>query len=151
MPARFFEDFAVGDEITTATCRVTRDDVLEYARRWDPQPFHVDEAAARASMYGGLIASGLMTVALTFRLFLETGVMDGSSLGSPGLDEIRWLRPVRPDDTLHVVVKVLAARASSSKPDRGVLTVLYTTLNQRRETVMTMTGRQLLRRRPAAS
>ena len=94
------------------------------------------------------IASGLQTIALTFKLFLETGTLAASSLGSPGLDEIRWKIPVRPGDTLRVVAEVREARPSSSKPDRGILRVLYTTLNQHGDTVMTMIGHQLVRRRP---
>ncbi len=109
----------------------------------------VDPQAAKETIYGGLIASGLQTIALTFKLFLESGALAPSSLGSPGLDEIRWKAPVRPGDTLHVVAEVLEVRPSTSKPDRGIVRMLYTTLNQRGETVMTMIGNQLLRRRPA--
>lgn len=103
---------------------------------------------AKATVYGGLIASGLQTIALTFKLFLETGTLAGSSLGSPGLDEIRWKAPVRPGDTLHVVAEVLETRPSTSKTDRSIVRILYTTLNDRNEPVMTMIGNQLCRRRP---
>jgi acyl dehydratase len=115
---------------------------------FDPQPFHVDALAAAQSPYRGLIASGLHTIALTFRLFLDSGALAVASLGSFGLDEIRWPEPVRPGDTLSVVVEVVAARPSASKPDRGIASLRYRTVNQRGETVMTMVGHQLIRRRP---
>lgn len=145
---RYFEDFTVGVRFESPAVAVTAADIVDFARRFDPQPFHLDAEAARSSAYGGLIASGLHTVALSFRLFLETGALAASSLGSPGLDEIRWLRPVRPGDALRVVVQVLDARPSRSKPDRGIVTLRYETLNQRAETVLTMIGHQLVQRRP---
>lgn len=144
----YFEDFTVGRTFESPSVTVTEADIVAFARRFDTQPFHLDAEAARQSPYGGLIASGIHTIALTFKLFLDTGALAAASLGSPGLDEIRWLRPVRPGDTLRVVIEVLAARPSSSKPDRGIVTFRYQTLDQRGETVMTMVGHQLLRRRP---
>jgi len=122
--------------------------ILEYARFYDPQVFHTDPEAAKATVYGGLIASGLQTIGIAFKLFFETGVLSACSLGSPGLDEIRWKAPVRPGDTLRVVAEILEARPSSSKPDRGIVRILYTMLNQRGETVTTLIGNQLCRRRP---
>jgi acyl dehydratase len=145
---RYFDDFVPGERFESAPLLVTEELILEFARFYDPQVFHTDPVAARATMYGGLIASGLQTVALTFKLFFETGTLQACSLGSPGLDEIRWTVPVRPGDTLHVVVVVLESRPSASKPDRGIVRVRYTTLNQRGETVMTLVGNQLLSRRP---
>jgi len=144
----FFDDFKAGDRFESAPLTVSESMILEFARFYDHQPFHVDAEAARTSIYGGLIASGLQTIALTFKLFLETGTIAGSSLGSPGLDEIRWLAPVRPGDTLRVAAEVLEARPSTSKPDRGLVRLRYTTLNQRGEPVMTLIGNQLCRRRP---
>ena len=127
---------------------MTEAEIVEFARRYDPQPFHLDAETAARTPYGGLIASGLHTLTLTFKLFLDTGALAVSCLGSPGLDEIRWLLPVRPGDTLRVVVEVAAARPSSSKPDRGIATLRYQAFNQHGQTVLTMTGHQLLRRRP---
>ena len=147
MSGLYFEDFTVGRRFESPSFAVTEAEIVEFARRYDPQPFHLDADAARQSPYGGLIASGLHTLTLTFRLFLETGALAASSLGSPGLDEIRWLLPVRPDDTLRVVVEVAAARPSSSKPDRGIATLRYQAFNQHGQIVLTMTGHQLLRRR----
>jgi acyl dehydratase len=146
---RYFDDFKPGDRFRSAPLPISEALIVEFGRFYDPQVFHTDPQAAKETIYGGLIASGLQTIALTFKLFLETGTLAACSLGSPGLDEIRWKAPVRPGDTLHVVVEVLDARASSSKPDRGIVRMLYTTLNQRGEAVMTLTGNQLLRRRPA--
>ena len=145
----YFEDFKPGDRFQSAHLEVSESLIVEFGRFYDAQVFHTDPQAARATVYGGLIASGLQTIALTFKLFLETGTLAASSLGSPGLDEIRWKMPVRPGDTLQVVAEVLGTRVSTSKPDRGIVRIAYTTLNQRGEVVMTLIGHQLLRRRPA--
>jgi len=147
--ALFFEDFKPGDRFESATLTLTEALIMEYARFYDPQPFHTDPEAARATVFGGLIASGLQTIGIGFKLFFETGVLSACSLGSPGLDEIRWKAPVRPGDTLRVVAEVLEARPSSSKPDRGLVRILFSTLNQRGETVSTFIGNQLCRRRPS--
>jgi len=144
---RYFDDFKPGDRFGSAPLAVSEALIVEFGRFYDPQLFHTDPQAASETIYGGLIASGLQTIALTFKLFLETGTLAGSSLGSPGLDEIRWKVPVRPGDTLHVVAEVLEVRASSSKPDRGIVRIHYTTVNQRGEAVLTFVGNQLLRRR----
>ena len=147
--ARYFDDFKPGDRFESALLVVTEALILEFARFYDPQPFHTDPVAAAASMYGGLIASGLQTLALTFKLFFETGTINACSLGSTGLDEIRWKRPVRPGDVLRVVAEVLETRPSTSRPDRGIVRMQFTTVNARDETVMTLIGNQLLGRRPA--
>jgi acyl dehydratase len=148
-PARYFEDFEAGDRVESAPLTISEALIIEFGRVYDAQVFHVDPEAAKATVYGGLIASGLQTIALTFKLFLETGAIAASSLGSPGLDEIRWKVPVRPGDTLHVVADVLETRPSSSKADRGIVRIRYTALNQDGAAVMTMIGNQLLRRRDA--
>ena len=144
---RYFDDFKPGDRFESAPLTVSEALIVEFGRFYDPQLFHTDPQAASETIYGGLIASGLQTVALTFKLFLETSTLAGSSLGSPGLDEIRWKVPVRPGDKLHVVAEVLEVRASSSKPDRGIVRIHYTTMNQRGEAVLTFVGNQLVRRR----
>ena len=146
--ARYFEDFAPGARFESAPLTLTEALIVEYARFYDPQVFHTDPEAAKATVYGGLIASGLQTIGICFKLFFETGVLADCSLGSPGLDEIRWKAPVRPGDTVRVVAEVLEARPSTSKPDRGIVRILYTMLNQRGETVTTLIGNQLCRRRP---
>ena len=145
----YFEDFKAGDEITSPAATVTDAQIIDFALTFDPQPFHIDVTAATQGVFGGLIASGFHTLALTFRLFYQTGALVDGSIGSPGLDELRWLKPVRPGDTLHVVARVLETRRSTSKPDRGVVRIAYTTVNQHGEPVMTLIGNQLLRVRPA--
>ena len=144
----YFEDFPPGDVRESPPRTITREEMVEFARQYDPQPFHLDDEAAKKTIYGGLIGSGWLTVSVMMRLLWDTMLKDTVSLGSPGSDEIRWLKPVRPGDTLRVVAEVLETRLSTSKPDRGIVRVRYTTLNQRDETVMTLIGNQLLSRRP---
>jgi acyl dehydratase len=143
----FFEDFKPADRFESRGLTVSETLIVEFGRFYDAQVFHTDAEAAKATVYGGLIASGLQTIALTFKLFLETGALRATSLGSPGLDEIRWRTPVRPGDTLRVVAEVMETRPSTSKPDRGIVRLRYTTYNQRDEVVMSLIGNQLLRRR----
>lgn len=148
MTERYFEDFAVGDRFKTRGVTLTESMIVDFALRHDPQPFHIDVEAAKTSVYGGLIASGFQTLALGFRMVLETGVLRAASMGSPGFDELRWLRPVRPGDTLHTEFEVLETTPSTSKPDRGIARIKYWIKNQNGEDVITFTGMQLLRRRP---
>jgi acyl dehydratase len=152
MPADdlYFEDFAPGRQFHTEGVTVTEGQIIDFALAFDPQPFHLDAEAARSTIYGGLIASGFQTMALTFRLFVQTRALAACSLGSPGVDELRWLRPVRPGDTLRATVQVMEQRPSGTKPDRGIVRLAWTTLNQRDEPVLTMTSMQLVRRRPPA-
>jgi acyl dehydratase len=144
----YLEDFKAGDEFASPGLTLTETQIIDFALKFDPQPFHLDTTAAAEGPFGGLIASGFHTAALTFRLFWQTGVLGDASLGSPGLDELRWLKPVRPGDTLRVVAKVLETRRSTSKPDRGVVRMSYTTLNQRGEAVMSLIGHQIVKARP---
>ena len=148
--AFYFEDFTPGREFRTDGATITEAQILDFALTFDPQPFHLDAEAAKHSVFGGLIASGFHTMALTFRLFAQTRALAACSLGSPGVDELRWLRPVRPGDTLRAVVRVVEQRPSTSKPDRGIVRLQWTTLNQAGEPVLTMTSMQLVRRRPEA-
>ena len=147
MPERYFDDFDEGECFKTRGVTLTESMILDFALAYDPQPFHLDTEAARESLYGGLIDSGFQTLALGFRMVLETGVFRTSSMGSPGFDELRWLKPVRPGDTLRVEFEVTEKRPSSSKPDRGILRAAYRYVNQKGETVLTFTGMHLLRRR----
>jgi acyl dehydratase len=147
----YFEDFTPGREFHTEGVTITEGAIIDFAMTFDPQPFHLNVEAAKASIYEGLIASGFQTMALTFRLFIQTRALAACSLGSPGVDEVRFLRPVRPGDTLRATVQVLDQRPSTSKPDRGIVRLHWTTLNQRGEPVLTLTSMQLVRRRPAAS
>ena len=147
MGPMYLEDFKAGDEFTSPGITLTETQIIDFALCFDPQPFHVDVTAAAAGPFGGLIASGFHTAALSFRLFWQTGVLGEASLGSPGIDELRWLRPVRPGDTLHVKATVLEARRSTSKPDRGIVRMAYATWNQRGEQVMSLIGNQLVKAR----
>src|SRR5678816_213891 len=114
-----FEDFHAGMVIEHPGPTLTLEDILEFARRYDPQPFHTDEEAAKRSIYGGLIASGWQTTSLTTRMMCDSYLLDAASLGSPGMRELSWLAPVRPGDTLRLRMTVLETRPSRSKPDRG--------------------------------
>jgi acyl dehydratase len=144
----YLEDFKPGDEFRSPGITLTEAQIIDFALTFDPQPFHVDVTAAAAGPFGGLIASGFHTAALTFRLFWQTGLLGDASLGSPGFDELRWLKPVRPGDTLRVIGKVLEVRRSTSKPDRGAVKMAYTTLNQHGEPVLTLVAIQLIKARP---
>lgn len=148
MTTLYLEDFKPGETYTFGSHTFTRDEIIEFGRSYDPQPFHVDEAAAARSIYGGLIASGWQTVGVTFRLAVEGLIHRVASMGSPGVDEVRWLRPVRPGDTIIASGEILEVRPSASKPDRGVVRVRYTAVNQRGEPVLTMIGAGLFGRRP---
>lgn len=138
MAGRYFEDFHVGDVIETEGATVTDSQIMDFAQRFDPQPFHMDAVAAAQGPFGGLIASGFHTLSLAFRLFRDTGTITGTSLGGSGGDELRWLRPVRPGDTLRVRVEVMET-IPSRRGDRGTVRLAYTALNQHGEAVMTIT------------
>lgn len=124
---------------------VTEEDIVAFARQYDPQPLHTDRAAAERGPYGGLIASGWHSTALMMRLVADNWLSAESSLGSPGIDELRWLRPVRPGDTLSIRITVVEARRSRSKPDRGLVRSRIEVVNQRAEVVITLIAMNLLR------
>lgn len=147
----YYEDLEVGQTIVSRAEAVGRDRIVEFAREFDPQPQHLDEEQARTSMFGELVASGWHTAALTMRLQSDCvmGRFPGGSMGVQ-IDKLAWLRPVRPGDTLRAKIEVLAMRPSRSRPDRGVVTLRTTTLNQRDEPVQEMTASILAPRRPVA-
>ncbi len=147
MKPRYFEDFRVGDTISTSGVTITEAMIVDFALRFDPQAIHLDKEAAERGFYKGLIASGWMVGSLAFRLLVQSGFLHGGSLGSPGLDTLRWLKPVRPGDTIHTEVAVTDTRLSS-KGDRGYATLDYRVVNQRGETVMRYLGTQILATRP---
>lgn len=144
----YFEDFTVGRTFESAGMTLTESQILDFAWAWDPQPFHIDVPAAEAGPYGGLISSGFQTMCVAFRLIHATGYLESCSMGSPGIDELRWFKPVRPGDTLRVIGEVKSQKPSSSKPDRGTALVRYAVLNQSDEEVMTFTTIHILRKRP---
>lgn len=148
MQELWFEDFTVGRVFTTRGCTLSEAQILEFAWQHDPQPFHIDALAAAQGPYGGIIASGFQTLLVAFRLFYQEKVINAASMGSPGMDEVRWLAPVRPGDTIRVRAEVLEVRPSRSKPDRGTAVIAYTVVNQREEPVMTFRCIHILARRP---
>ena len=149
MTVRYWEDFKPGQVIELGSRTIDKDGILAFAREFDPQPFHTDEEAARHTVFGGLIASGWHTGSLSMRLFYDGLIKDVVSLGSPGFDELRWVKPVRPGDTLSARFTVLECVASRSKPDRGVIRALLETRNQHGEVVMSITAVNIFGRRPA--
>jgi acyl dehydratase len=138
MTHRYLEDYAVGSVAEFGHIVVTEQELTEFGRRYDPQPFHTDAQAAARTPYGGLITSGWHTAAMMMRAVVDHFVDGVTSLGSPGLGPIRWLKPVRPDDVLRVRARVVQSRRSTSKPDRGTLVFAVEVLNQNDETVMTI-------------
>ncbi len=147
---RYFEDYTVGLAYEYGAVAVEEAEAIAFARAFDPQPIHVDPVAAAHGPFGGLIASGWHTTALMMRLFVANYLSSVASLASPGVDELRWLKPVRPGDTLRIRVTVTEARRSQSKPDRGMVRTLIEVINQRGEIVSTLKAMNLLRCRPAS-
>lgn len=145
---RWFDDYAVGEAFEFGLHEVSEQEIIDFARQYDPQPFHVDPEAAAASPYSGLIASGWMTAALAMRMMCEHFIPAQSSLGSPGVEQIRWLHPVRPGDRLRMRVSILALQRSRSKPDRGVVTARQEVINQHQQVVMSLDGKSMHRIRP---
>lgn len=145
----WFEDFAVGQRFQTRGATLSEAQILDFALQWDPQPFHIDKLAAARSPYGGLIASGFQTLCVAFRLVYQERIINAASLGAPGIDEMRWHLPVRPDDTIRVEGEVVEVRPSRSRPDRGTVTIAYTVVNQHGDKVMSFRIPHILRCRPA--
>jgi acyl dehydratase len=146
---RYFEDYRAGEVLEVGDHLVTREEIVAFASRYDPQPFHLDDDAARESIYGGLIASGWMTCSVVMRMLVDHVISPISSMGSPGIDELRWLRPVRPGDRLRARVTVLETRRSTSRPDRGIIRLQQEALNQHDEVVLSMRGMGMYKCRPS--
>jgi acyl dehydratase len=151
MPDLYFEDYVPGMVREFGSEPVEEAEIIEFGKRFDPQEFHTDPEAAARGPFGGLIASGWHTAALMMRMFADNYLSKASSLGSPGIDELRWLRPGRPGDTLRVRASVTEAKRSRSKPDRGVVHTVTEVLNQNGEVVMTVKAMTLIRCREAPS
>lgn len=149
-PGQYFEDYPVGAVYTGGPISVSEQEILDFARRYDPQPMHVDKAAAEAGPFRGLIASGWHTGSLMMQMLARHFVPTPGNLPSPGLDELRWLRPVRPGDTLTLRATVESARRSRSKPGQGVVVGLVEVLNQDGAVVMSLKPVSLMRCRPAS-
>jgi acyl dehydratase len=144
---RFFDDFRVGERVPTRGYTLTEADIIDFAFRYDPQPFHIDRESAKKSHFGGVIASGVHTLAVTWRLMLGSGLIGEANLGGPGMDDLRWLKPVYAGDTLRAMIEVAELRPSASKPDRGVVKIAFTTSNQHDEKVMTGSVTIIVKRR----
>lgn len=145
---RWFEDYVPGEIFEFGDHPIGADEIVEFACRYDPQPFHVDTVAAAHSSFAGLVASGWMTGAVLMRMMCDHFIPPESAMGSPGVDQLRWLRPVRPGDRLHARVTIVETRRSRSKPDRGAVVLRQEAINQAGEVVMTLFGRSLHRCRP---
>lgn len=146
---RYFEDFAKGEVFPLAGITVTESQIIDFALRFDPQPFHLDREAAARSPMGGLVASGFHTLALSFRLFIDRGLFRACSIGGAGLADVRWIRPIRPGDTLGGRVTVIDTRPIPDARDRGIGRFLFEIFNQDAEPVLSYVGSVVLRRRPA--
>ena len=144
----YFDDLPKGYSFETGTRTLNEDDILDFAHQWDPQYFHTDPEAAKASPFGGLITSGFQTMLTAFNLILEANIWNEASMGSPGMENLRWIRPVRPGDTLRVKAEVTSSTASKSHDDRGRTGFKHTVLNQNDEVVMTYHCVNILARRP---
>jgi acyl dehydratase len=145
----YLDDFKPGDKFESiAGYTFTDSDIIEFAHRYDPQAFHLDVETAKKSIFGGLIASGFQTLSVTFRLVHSIGFLD-HNMGGPGMDELRWLKPVRPGDTLRAQAEIVEVTPSKSRPDRGALKYRVAAVNQDGETVMTAVITSLVRRRVA--
>ena len=150
MTRRYLEDFAVGQVFASGRLRVDKKEIIAFAAQFDPQPFHLDEEAARKSVFGGLVASGWHTAALTMRLVVEGEFRPAGGVLGVGFDELNWPHPVRPGDELHTKSEVLEVRPSKSRPDRGLIRVRTTTFNQNSQAVQIYTGNLTVPRRPMA-
>ncbi|WP_340151803.1 MaoC family dehydratase [uncultured Sneathiella sp.] len=148
MSAIYFEDISVGDKTTSKSISVTKEEIIEFARKYDPQPFHIDEEAAKKSIYGGLIASGWHTTALLMRLLVDNMTNMRAGLGSPGCDELRWRLPVRPGDSLRYESTVIETRKSASRPDMGIIRGDVKLYNQNDEIVLTLKSTGMIKTRP---
>ena len=143
----YYEDLGIGRVYQTAAIEVTTEEITRFAARYDPQPFHLEEAAGRASLFGGLVASGWLTAALTMRLMVLGEFNFGSGVVGLGVETLQWPRPVRPGDVLSASIEVIGARTSASKPRHGIVKLKTTTNNQRGEPVQVMVSNVLVQRR----
>ncbi|NMG55170.1 MaoC family dehydratase [Aromatoleum aromaticum] len=147
---RYFEDYTVGEVVKFGDHLVTEEEIVSFAKAYDRQPFHTDPEAAKESHFGGLVSSGWMTGAIVMSLFCDHFIPQCSAMGSPGIDKVRWLRPVRPGDHLRARATILRTVLSQSRRDRGVVTILQEAINQNGQTVMSYEGRAIFACRPRA-
>jgi len=143
----YWEDFTPGWSVRSPAKTVTRDEILAFANAFDPQPFHLDEEAAKDTLLGGLAASGWHSCGILMKMMCETYLLKAASMGSPGIDETRWLKPVRPGDRLTMKCTCIESRISASRPEMGICKMHWEMLDCQNEPVMTMTGTQLFKTR----
>jgi acyl dehydratase len=148
---RFFEDYKPGQVYEFGSITVSEQDIVDFARQFDPQYFHIDPVKAAAGPYKGIIASGWHTISVAMRLYVKHYLPDAASLGSPGVDEVRWPIPMRPGDTLRIRISILEARSSRSRPDRGIVRAHVEAITQNDEVVLTMNVVSLIGRRGSSS
>ena len=146
----YFEDFTVGLIIKTKPKKITKSEIIDFAKNYDPQRFHVDERAAKDGPFGKLVSSGFMTLGKSFTQFFETGVIDETGMGAWGIDELRWIKPVYPEDTLITKVEVLERKLSSKNPNKGTVRTYQTVLNQKDEIVMTWISNFMIKSKKSA-
>ncbi|MEM7023419.1 MAG: MaoC family dehydratase [Pseudomonadota bacterium] len=150
MPDIYLDDLKQGQVFALGQYKVTHDEITDFARQWDPQPFHIDDNAAKGTIFGQVIASGWHTACIFMRLFANGLLNRAAASGSPGLDELRWQKPVFPDDTLEASAEILEVKPSRSKPDRGAVRIRCSVSNQDDDEVLSMTAIVLFHRRPSA-
>jgi acyl dehydratase len=150
MTTRYLEDFVAGQKFSSGSLRVEKERIISFAAEFDPQPFHLSDETARDTIFGGLVASGWYTAAATMRLLVDGELKLGGGLVGAGFDELRWPRPVRPGDVLRLESEVMEVRASRSRPDRGLIKVRTTTLNQEGQPVQILVANLVVPRRPGA-
>ena len=148
MDDMYFEDFDLGQTFETGSVIVTEDDIVDFGKRFANLPYHTDPVAAKDTAFGGLVAAGYQTASITFGLVVELGVFSAGGMGSPGIDKLRWLRPVRPGDTLRVRTEIVELSPAKTAPGRDAIRIAYDTVNQNGETVMTLTSLHFIHRRP---
>ena len=144
----YFEDFKVGQEWEVGSYQLTEEGIIDFARQYDPQYFHTDPERAKDSIFGGLVASGWQTLSIYMKLIVENLINKTASLGSPGMEEVRFLKPVRPGDTLHVRYTILDLRTSGSRPNMGISRFRGELLNQNHEAVLSLVGTGFFGRKP---
>lgn len=145
---RWFEDYVLGEVFEFGHYLVTQEEIIEFAKRYDPQTFHTDPVAAKNSIFAGLVGSGWMSTAIAMRMMCDDFLPVDSALGSPGVDHLRWLVPVRPGDTLHMRATVIEVKPSRSKPGRGVVSIRQELMNQNNQIVMSLEGKSMHMERP---
>jgi acyl dehydratase len=147
----YWEDFSPGQVREGGSVTLSEEEIIEFARKYDPQPFHVDRELAKQSAFGGLIASGWHTAGIYMRMLCDLYLLETAGMGSPGIDELRWVKPVRPGDTLRLKVTVMETRASASRPDMGIMRSRSEVYNQHGELVMHLSGLGMFKRRSPAA